>query len=210
MTITIQVTDRATPHIAKLQAELDRPGVKHSAGGSVMRLILDHLVALDADRANALGGRRTHFYSQAAKSTSYSVNPAGATVSISWTGFAQRLFGGEIRPVNGKYLTIPARAEAYGRRAREFDNLEVLFGRNGPYALAERESTSFTIRHSGKGEKRKSKIGNRKSHGGGVFYWLVESVSQDPDPTVLPEESVILDTARAAVSGYLRSKGLTS
>ena len=213
MPISISINDRATPHIARLEDELNQAPVRHAAGSSVMRLIIDHLAGLNEERANALGGRRTHFYAKAAKATSYAVRPGGATVSISKTGFAQRLFGGEIRPVNSKYLTIPARAEAHGRRAREFDNLEILFGRNGPYALAERHFTELRWRQKtkrGKGVKSVYKYAAAGAdRGGGVFYWLVKSVTQDPDPTVLPQMDVLLSTAREAISEHLRSKGLT-
>ena len=210
MPLSIQITDRATPHLTRVEADLSSPGAKHAAGASVMLLILNHLVQLDAERPNALGGRRTNFYAKAGKSTSYAVNDIGATVSISAIGIAQRLFGGEIKPVNGKYLTIPARAEAYGRRAREFDTLEVLFGKNGPYALAERGHTDMKwgykkIKGQKKREKYRDIARSRTVAGGMIFYWLVKSVSQAPDPSVLPEESVILDFARTAVNDYIHS-----
>lgn len=206
LTLTIDVTDRASPVLNQLDAGIRGDGARHSAGGSVMRQILDHLTVLDAERPNELGGRRTHFYAKAGKSTSYQITDTGATVSINSVGIAQRYFGGEIRPGPGKkYLTIPARAEAHGRRAGEFNNLQLLFGRNGPYALAEREYTSFTVRKWGKGENRKSKIQNRQSHGGGIFYWLVKSVSQQPDPSVLPELPEMENTAVKAVENYVTS-----
>ncbi len=204
MSLSIKITDRASPHIAALDADLSSPAVKHSAGQAVMRLILDHLATTDAERPNALGGRRTHFYARAGKSTSYSVHDEGATVSISQVGFAQRFFGGEIKPVNSKYLTIPARAEAHGRRAGEFDTLSVLFGKNGPYALAEREYSTFSVRKSK--AHPEGRITGKQSPGGLVFFWLVKSVTQDPDPSVLPDESVILDTALSAINNYLKSR----
>jgi hypothetical protein len=214
MPVSISINDRATPHIARLEDELNREPVRHAAGSSVMRLILDHLAALNAERPNALGGRRTNFYAKAAKSTSYAVTSDGATVSISKTGFAQRLFGGTILPgPDKKYLTIPARAEAHGRRAGEFNNLEILFGKNGPYALAERESTELRWRQKTKRKKGVKSVYRYTAagadRGGGIFYWLVKSVTQEPDPTVLPATDHILATARNAISAHLRSKGLT-
>jgi hypothetical protein len=112
----------------------------------VRTLVQDHLGALDANRANQLGGKRTHFYAAAARGVSYATGSEGVDISIHQTGIAQRYFGGTIKPVNSKYLTIPADPESYGHRAGEFNNLMLLWGKNGPYALAERESQDISIR----------------------------------------------------------------
>jgi hypothetical protein len=211
MSLAISITDNATPWLDYLGKHLSEPGLQHVVGGEVTRLLLDHLTALDADRPNALGGQRTHFYANAGKATSYAVQENGVTVSVNQTGIAQRYFGGTIEPVNAKYLTIPARAEAHGRRAGEFNNLEVLFGRNGPYALAERQATSFSIRSRfDKSGNRQSAIKNRKSVGGGIFFWLVKSVTQEPDPTVLPDEPSILNAALTAARDYAANLAATA
>lgn len=217
VSLTISITDRATPFLNSLDGEIFRDATKAAAGGSVMRQILDHLTVLDAERPNELGGQRTHFYAKAGKSASYQITDTGATVSINKEGIAQRYFGGEIRPGPGKkYLTIPARAEAHGRRAGEFNNLQVLFGRNGPYALAERENTTFAFRKGKRGKPGRDIWGKperdiserllyRQTHGGGIFYWLVKSVTQQPDPSVLPELSEMETTAFSAVENYVNS-----
>ncbi len=210
LTLNIAVQDRATPVIHQLDAKLVGDAAKHSAGQSVMRQILDHLTALDEERPNALGGRRTHFYGKAGKSTSYETTDTGAMVSISSVGIAQRYFGGEIKPGPGKkYLTIPARAEAHGRRAGEFNNLQILFGRNGPYALAERDSMELRRRRMTKRKGGVKAVRRWFAHGaepgGGIFFWLVKSVTQQPDPTVLPEVSAMEETAMSAVSYLINS-----
>lgn len=206
LSISINIRDQATPAIDRLDSELQRDGVKHTAGVSVMRQIIDHLTTLDAERPNTLGGRRTHFYSVAGKSTHYDITDTGAIVSINHTGIAQRYFGGKIEREDGGPLTIPARAEAHGRRAREFSNLEILYGRNGPYALAERYATSFSVRsRHDKSGNRQSKIVNRKSVGGGIFFWLVKSVTQEPDPSVLPSEESASQNARDAIGRFIDS-----
>ncbi|MCX6994131.1 MAG: hypothetical protein NT011_13455 [Kiritimatiellaeota bacterium] len=202
MSFAITITDNATPWLNYLAKHLSEPALQHEVGGEITRLLLDHLTALDEERPNALGGRRTHFYARAGKATSYAVHDNGVTVSVNQTGIAQRYFGGTIEPGPGKkYLTIPARAEAHGRRAGEFNNLEVLFGRNGPYALAERQATAIKFR------KRKggTTVTAGAMRGGGIFFWLVKSVSQDPDPSVLPDESAILNSALFAARHYAKT-----
>jgi hypothetical protein len=216
MSLAITVTDRATPWLNYLAKHLAEPEVQHAVGGEVTRLLLDHLTALDSERPNALGGKRTHFYARAGKATSYAVHKNGVTVSVNQTGIAQRYFGGTIEPGPGKkYLTIPARAEAHGRRAGEFNNLEVLFGRNGPYALAERAHGKLSWRTRSKkvdGKRVREKVisGGTLMDGGGIFFWLVKSVTQEPDPSVLPDESAILESACLAAQQYAKRLAASS
>lgn len=74
---------------------------------------------------NQLGGKRTHFYRQAGDSTGYDLTPEGATVFATKLGIMQRWKGGYIQAKPGGWLTIPIDAEAHGKRAREFTDLEV-------------------------------------------------------------------------------------
>lgn len=202
MSIAVTITDNATPWLNYLAKHLSEPALQHEVGGEVTRLLLDHLTALDAERPNTLGGRRTHFYARAGKATSYAIHDNGVTISVNQTGIAQRYFGGTIEPGPGKtYLTIPARAEAHGRRAGEFSNLEVIYNRKGPFALAERQATAIKF-HKRKGGTTVAASGER---GSGIFYWLVKSVSQDPDPSVLPSESAILNSALFAARHYAKT-----
>lgn len=94
--------------------------LKQAIGGAVQREFQDHLRRLDAQRPNQLGGVRTHFYGDAAQATFFAVTNDGATVTVAQQGFRQRVLGGTIRPVRSKWLTIPARAEAHGKRAGKF------------------------------------------------------------------------------------------
>lgn len=194
--ISVDVHDAATRKLAELRGGLDQERVNAVIGGSARRIVQDHLRTLDKSKANKLGGKRTHYFAQAARSTNYRSDVDGVTVAISQVGIGLRYFGGEVRPVNGKYLTIPARAEAHGRRAGEFNNLEIVWGKNGPRALAERRATA--IRFNKKGVSR------GETRGGGIMYWLVKSVTQTPDPDVLPKSDTILFGARSALLNHVR------
>ena len=94
-----------------------------------------YIANLDNDRANPLGGTRSHFYRHAAEGITEELHEDSADVVINQTGFRQRLLGGEIHAKNSKYLTIPAIAEAYGHHAPEFDLVFVPF-KSGAKALA--------------------------------------------------------------------------
>jgi hypothetical protein len=194
MSFTIEIRDRATPAIRGARGELQLAGVKPAIGRAVLRL--------NASRANPLGlsgepagDPRSNFYAQAARSARYDVLTDGVLVSVSQAGIRQRREGGEIVPRNVKYLTIPAIAEAFGRRAAEFDNLVIMWrrlaGQTRPVALV--EATPFT-----RGIKT-DRVGGR------VFFWLVKSVSQKADPSVLPTDQEMIDAANAGANEYFRA-----
>src|SRR5260370_38005174 len=147
MVSSIEVRDGATPAVEGALGELQLAGVKPAIGRAVLRLVQQHFLRLNASRANPLGGPRSNFYAQAARSTRYDVLTDGVLVSVSQVGIRQRLAGGQIIPRNVKYLALPAIAEAYGKRAREFPNLEIMWRRIGgqptPVALMEAPATQF-------------------------------------------------------------------
>ena len=206
--ISISLKDSITPELAKLRGEFSQDRVKLAAGGAVKRLLMDHFRDLDSSRANQLGGKRTHFYASAARGVEYDAVSDGVEVWVHNVGIAQRYYGGIIKPVNAKYLTIPARAEAYGKRAGEFTDLEVLYGRNGPYALAQREQHEIQFgvkRRKGKKEYFVKSVGI-SSIGGGIFYWLKKQVQQDPDPSVIPGDSIMAESAVMGMLDYINSK----
>src|SRR5712692_8801431 len=148
MAFTIDIQDRATPAVEGALSELQLAGVKPVIGRAVVQLVQHHFLRLNSSRANPLGGPRSNFYAQAARNTRYDVLTDGVLVSVSQIGIRQRLEGGEILPRNAKYLALPAIAEAYGKRAREFPNLTILWrriaGATRPVALVEAAATPFT------------------------------------------------------------------
>lgn len=157
--IRIAVTDTATPALRRLHAGLQPARLAPIIGRSARNAAREHLFGKDA-AGNRLGGRRTHYYGTAARGTNFTTEGDTVVVSIPQLGIRQRYYGGTIKPKTAKYLTIPVHPAAYGKRAREFSDLRVLFGRGGPYALARKDGT--------------------------VLYRLAKSVTQAADPTVLP------------------------
>jgi hypothetical protein len=162
----------------------------------------DHLRELDT-RGNRLGGQRTHFYGEAASNTTGQAEGDQVRVSINKQGIRQRFFGGEIKPVNRKFLTIPARAEAHGKTAREFNNLRfVMFGPDTA-ALIEAERTDVEIRKP-RGKGKLAPVSERaRSAGGGVMFWLVRSVTQNPDPEVVPSKEKLGAVLRESAGNYM-------
>ncbi len=192
---------------AKLGKEADVSMVGARGAGNLVR---NHLFALDAERPNAMGGTRTHFYSSAAKSVTEPVQAgAGAKFTITKTGLAQRWLGGVITAGQGEsrysgkatqYLSIPARAETYGKAPGEFNDLEFVPLRGGRGMLVQALQTVFRF-----GRKLKNGIRDYTTQtvGGLVMFWLVKEVDQKADPTVMPTEADIAEAARYEMNDYL-------
>jgi hypothetical protein len=191
LSITVDISKaalKAPAEVARRVAVLRGAALNRQIGRGVAGLFSDHFRYLDATRPNALGGNRTHFYGDAAKAVSSDGDNEGATITVAQQGIRQRLQGGTIRPGAGKkYLTIPARAEAYGRRAREFHDLKFVKLKNGRGMLVAGELTGLTGKMNKKGEV----VERPGTEDGVVMYWLVPSVVQKADPSVLPPGAAI-------------------
>lgn len=191
LAFTIAITGTAPDSVRMLAAGLAPERLNPIVGRSARNTYREHLFGLNGQKANRLGGPRTNFYTGAGRATQFRVEGDHVIVSINQVGIAQRYFGGTIKPKTKKFLTIPARAEAHGHRASEFD-LVVLFNRSGPYALAKRRQARSSRGFIGPGIGR----------GAEVMFWLVKSVTQQPDPTVLPYPELVGAQAARAVDKY--------
>lgn len=158
----------------KLEANVRSRNLLPLLGRSVANMTKDHLRRMNQERANKLGGRRTNFYNRAAQSTGYAVQPAGVQVTVSHLGYAQRVFGGPIRPVRRKWLTIPVHKDAYGRDPRKMDLIFVP-------RTSQRALLVF----------KKPRRGNAAAT---VAFVLRKSVDQKGDKRVAPSDKQVRDT----------------
>lgn len=204
----VVLRDTATALLRDLRRALRLPGMAAVVGRAERGLFRDHLFALNTQRHKS-GGR--NYYTQAGRSLRVSTHGPAMTVSINQVGFRQRVEGGPIKPGPGKrYLTIAFPGmPGYGKRAAEFDDLE--FGhaadpKSGRMrkALIRRPSTALRYR------RRKQQDGTLKTYvrPGEVtvrepVFWLVRSVNQKADRSVLPSDRDVLGTAEAAIGKRL-------
>ena len=174
--IGVQVVSRdaVSSWLARMSSAIDGAQLKEVVGRAGANTIRNHLFKINSARPNKLGGKRTKFYAQAARSTQHKAVDDGAVVSVNHVGIAQRYFGGTIRPRRSKYLTLPAVPRAYGKRAREIPGLKFV-----PF------------------KKRAALVKDDT-----VFYWLVRSVTQQADSSVLPENSEMAAHTAKAASAY--------
>lgn len=178
--VTIDHRDAATPSLQRLKGAMKRPEIRSAIGGAVRRDLRNYFRKLDQERPNRLGGRRTNFYGRAVQAVQMpEITAEGVRVGINHVGLRQRYLGGTIVPRAARSLTIPVHPLAYGRRAREFDDLEYVRTRAGEGVL---------IRPGAEGEE------------GEVFYALKRRVTQRPDPTVLPRMDDLSRSALAAAN----------
>ena len=183
MSLVVQTSNRVTPALKSLGGALaQRRGLHKAIADEAKVLVQGHFSKLVSSRRNPYG-KRARFWPRMFRATRSVATAEEGQVAMP-REMAQRYFGGTLTPKGGRtYLTIPARQEAYGKRAREFNFLEVLFGAGRkPVALVDRERQEVR-----KGKDGKYKQG--KKHAGGlVYYWLVKSVTQAEDKSVLPTE----------------------
>lgn len=198
MSYDIRIKDGATPMLQELDKTLKGGQLENAMGQGASNHIRKWFRTRNQTHPNQLGGRRTNFWAACARSTSYISRPGMATILIAKVGFAQRLHGGPIQARNGKYLTIPANAEAYGRRARDM-NLRFGFAEN-KYGNLMPALLKIAA------DKRKRRKGEKAAKLGDVMFWLTPRVFQRADPSVLPPAQEITDAAMRGATEYLRGR----
>ena len=124
----------------------------------------------DAQEPNQLGGERTHFWKQIARSVQQVPKYNTYNVAIMDYRFRQKLYGGVIKPKKAKYLTIPMKAASYGQTVNQFQS-----------------STGINLRfRRGRGTNVGVLAGQQGRGGATYYYLLAKSVTQKPWPNTLP------------------------
>jgi hypothetical protein len=206
--VTIQIQDRNVREaIGRLTSPSAARGLRSVVGRAGRNLLKSHLLDLNTRRHRFGRG----FYAQAARGVNFISATEGVLLSINQVGIRQRYYGGLIKPGPGKqFLTIPNEDEpaAFQSRAREIGNLVVRKEINPATgrlqwclekALPHQEILVRKRKNGAAYIKR-----GRTFAGGEVYYWLVRSVNQKPDPGVLPPGFVIMQAATAAAAEFLK------
>jgi hypothetical protein len=206
MTISISITGPVQERLQAFSDDLQGEGSKKAIGGGISLLIKAHLGGLDSSRPNKIGGKRTHFYYAAAKNISYESTHDGALVHIHQKGIALHYYGGVIKPTGGrKFLTIPVDPESYGRRAGEFNNLEIAWGRTGggkPRPIGLVTKNDYDQKTRGKGKKSASK----GVIPGKWMYALVLSATIPEDKSVIPSDDLMQAAVLSSLTRYITAK----
>jgi hypothetical protein len=210
----VVVKDTATPALRSLRRGLEPEHLIPRFGRAVMNEVRDNFQYLESTRPNQLGGPRTHYYSQARRNTHLTIDGDTATIGVAQVGIRMRYFGGVIRAganpscIGGgstKYLTIPATAEAYGKRACDFDDLQVLSTRSGPYALA-RVTTGTLASRKALGMARAFGVNSSAIHKTEILFWLKKQVTIPEDHTMLPSSDDVTAAIKESFITYVTNR----
>ncbi|MCC6356915.1 MAG: hypothetical protein IT577_23765 [Verrucomicrobiae bacterium] len=138
--------------------------------------------------ANALGGKRTNFWSRVAEAVqSPRVEGRSISVHVSHPHIAAKLRKWTAVPRKRKRLAIPVDAEGHGRSPRTFSDLTLAFRRKGG------RLTLLLGRMASEGQFK-------------AIYVLVESADIPEDPRALPERSTVAAALERAGAIYLRNE----
>ncbi len=209
----ISITDKATPALRALMQQLQRSKVNAALGRGLQTKVRNHLFKYNRAHPNKLGGKRTNYYSQAGKATHWKETGKGIVVYIAHVGINQTVYGGVIKPGRNssskgggatKFLTIPVAAEAHGKRASEFDDLELVFNRQGkPVALGRPGVKKAPPAKKGqRGARRKKGKALRATWN--ILFVLRRSVNQKPRPDVIPSEKVLVTEAHKIIQMLIK------
>lgn len=156
-----------------------------AAANAVSILCRNHLSRLGSWKhtsAEKLHAAPTGFLQKAARGTVHTANENSGEVIIP-APLGRAFHDVEIRPREARYLTIPASAEAYGKRAGVLAALGWKIWRP---------------------KKRDFLMGSIRGEDAKVLYWLRESVSQRQDRSLLPSDSEISVAAGGAMMAEIR------
>jgi len=179
MSVNDEVTGGLSGIIRALAAGFaDKAAINKAVGRAASQLTRKHLYKLANTRHRS--GVALNFYEDAADSVSDKDLGGGVEITINKAGMAQRFYGGTVRAVNSTHLWIPLTGtEAEGKAPGEFDRLVPIINKATRKGVALRD--------------------------GEALFALVEQVTQDPDPSVLPAADAYADAGRDALDAYLDS-----
>jgi len=197
MSYTIVMKDTATPRLNELRESLTPRRLAAAVGPACARLVQQHLRTIGP---NKRGWPTTNFWARAAKATSWAQMPDGVKISVNQVGVRQRFFGGAILPVRKQALAIPISPVSYGHVPSDFPGLFLIKTAKGAYlvqhgtGLGGTKKARATLAH-GLGGNTKS----RSAASLNFLFKLSPGVLQGPDPSVMPDMSLLRAAANKAV-----------
>ncbi len=199
MSLSFKIDVSGDAQVIKLLERLrgaltDKTALHKSIGSYAETLTRQHLTTLAGTRhktADKLDATRSGHLTRAAESVISEGSQDAAIVTVVSPGISRAFGNLTITAKPGKWLTIPANAEAYNRRARTFNDLRIAFFGRGRMALVKAEQSSL---------KDRKQSGGRSE----VYYWLKKSVTQKQDRTLLPDDDDFNAAAAQGIKAYIR------
>ncbi len=188
MNVRLHVSDTASPIVQRIVRELGNPEKLHALiATGAEKATRDHISRQSGERhktASDLGAAPTGELATAAARVASESDAGGATVSVPSYLFRRAFQSVTIRPMSSPYLTIPASAPAYGKRAGELRRLGWTIFRPG--------KSKVLMGYQGKGTPI-------------PLYFLASSVTQQQDRTLLPSNDDYAKVAGEAANLYAKT-----
>jgi hypothetical protein len=170
------IADEATPTLRDLDEALQWKGridLGKRIAGRLETLTRDHIRKAAPARhktVNRLGATPSHYYSRRADAVETRVNGTHRDVRLTVYGeiFQRTYRSVTVRPVKRKWLTIPAKAAAYNRRAGEISGLQFIQLKPNLAALIKPTEPGQPL---------------------DVWYWLKKGVILPQDRGLLPSDA---------------------
>lgn len=151
LSLQLLVTDQAAPKLRELIRTLDPKEAAEffdELAGEFEVLTREHITGASASRhktAARLGANPTKYLERAAQTVEARGQRGRVSLEVAGEIF-KRAFGPvTVRAEQAKMLTLPWRAEAYGRRAGDFENLFIYKSGRGQVFLARRAGRAIEL-----------------------------------------------------------------
>lgn len=192
LSVQLEATAALTPFLHELLQALqlgEQREFLEDVGDAFEALTSEHITRASATRhktAARLGATPTGYLERLAGAVESSPAPGGGGVRMRLQGeiFKRAFDEVQVTAQEADMLTIPWHEEAYGRRAREFDNLFVYQSKRGQ---------AFLARPAGKGRLD-------------FLYLLKKSVTLPQDRGLLPSEAAYLAEAERIAQVYVETQ----
>lgn len=189
MAIDIEMANRASEALRQAADRVSGPELTQAVAQAVAERLRGRFAELDGSRPNKQGWPRQHFWLRVRDSVT--VSPDGS-VQVNHPALALRVNGGRLAPRNVRFLTIPAVAEAYGKRASDFGNLR--FG----YAADADGGKRPALVEATPGQR----VRGAQSEAPRAIFWLAKKADQPPDGSILPGDDELQQVAQEAAQRY--------
>ncbi len=206
MQITITTNDLSRPARDRLMKFMQNPAqVGRAMAEAALPVYQRQLVRNGRNNRNRFGVRST-FWNRMNAGTRGGATPTGGAVLMP-REMRLRVLGGTVKPVHAKNLTIPLRAEAYGKSLRQFER--VFFFRKGGRLFGATRSLAVAQSRRGSGGAR-NKDGSRalKESDGAqritVLFLLVKAVNVRGNPSLLPDDASVFTAVDRGVTRLVR------
>lgn len=185
------------------------------AGAAGVQVMRDHFTdreRTDAHRsASALGAQPSGLYAEFAGATHFELGPGAVDLVVSHVAIQQRVHGGTIRPTGGRqFLTQPALAMTYGKRASDFAGrlvfawaTDLATQRTGRALVAEDALVKEYGRARKDGTRRTKEVAPS-----GVYFWLIRSATQAGDPSIIASGEKIAEGIKKQLADHVEVKRL--